>query len=398
MTQPVSTTAKKMSGALTLLFALSGGVAVGNLYWAQPLLRTIGRDLAIPTGLTGLLVTTVQIGYAVGVFLLVPLGDTIQRRRMIPIMMLISAAALITTALAPNFFVLLAAVFAVGASSVTGQILTPLAGDLARPEHRGRTISMVASGLMFGILISRAVSGFIADIAGWRVVFLFAAALTVLFAILLARSVPALTVGPRVPYLTLLRSVLSSVIEYPNLKIFLALGACIMAVFTILWTGLTFLLSEPAYGFSVTQIGLVSLVGVVGALAAQNVGRLYDRGWAIRTIGAGFALTLIAMIFIGVFSGNFAVVLIAVALSSVGIQSVLVLVQTSVMAINPNTRSRLNTIIVVSNFIGGAIGSALAVALWQGVGWLVLSAAAAAIALLGLIIWLALRHRLLPPA
>jgi predicted MFS family arabinose efflux permease len=340
----------------------------------------------------------VQLGYALGVFLLVPLGDTVQRRRMIPLMMLISAAALIATALSPNFVVLLIAVFVVGASSVTGQILTPLAGDLARPERRGRTVSMVASGLMFGILISRAISGLISDVVGWRAVFLFAAALTIVFASLLARSVPTLTVGNRVPYLTLLRSVLTSVVEYPRLRIFLALGACIMAVFTILWTGLTFLLSAAPYGFSVTQIGLVSLVGVVGALAAQNVGRLYDRGWAVRTIGAGFALTLLAMILIALFSGNFAVALVAVALSSVGIQSVLVLVQTSVMGINPNTRSRLNTIIVVIIFIGGAIGSSLAVFLWQSGGWLTLSSAAVAIALLGLVIWLLFRRRIQQPA
>lgn len=389
--------ATNMSGALTLLFALSGGVAVGNLYWAQPLLGTIGTDLGVSTGLTGLLVTTVQIGYALGVFFLVPLGDTVQRRRMIPLMMLVSAVALIATALAPNFAVLLIALFAVGVSSITGQILTPLAGDLAQPERRGRTVSMVASGLMFGILISRAISGLIADVAGWRTVFFFAAALTIVFAILLARSVPTLEVGDRVRYLALLRSVLGAVVEYPRLRIFIVLGACIMSVFTLLWTGLTFLLSAAPYEFSVTQIGLVSLIGVVGALAAQNVGRFYDRGWATRTIGAGFAVTLIAMLLILFSSENFAVVLIAVALSSIGIQSVLVLVQTSVMAINPEARSCLNTVIVVGNFIGGAIGSSLAVFLWQAGGWFALSGSATAIALLGSVIWLVCRQRIRQP-
>lgn len=384
----------RMTGPLTLLFALSGGVVVGNLYWAQPLLDDIGVGLGVPPSLAGLILTVVQIGYALGIFLIVPLGDAVQRRRLVPAVMALSVVGLIATAVAPSYTVVILAMLVVGLTSVAGQLLTPLAGDLAHPGRRGRTIAMVASGLMFGILISRAVSGIIADLVGWRSVFILAAILNLIFAVLLARAIPAMPNTAHVGYGALLRSVLTAVRESQRLRSLMVLGACIMAVFTMFWTGLTFLLSSAPYGFSATQIGLVSLVGVVGTIAAQNVGRLFDRGAALPAIGAGFALTLVSMIGSALAGSNFAVVLISVAVSSVGIQSVLVLVQTSVMAINPNTSSRLNTAIVVGNFVGGAIGSALASVFWDVAQWPLVAGAAGAIALIGLIVWALQRRRL----
>lgn len=388
----------RMSGALTLLFALSGGVVVGNLYWAQPLLDDIGVSLSIPRSLAGLVITVVQIGYAIGVFLIVPLGDAVQRRGLIPAVMAMSAVGLVATAFARSYVVLIVAMLVVGLTSVTGQLLTPLAGDLARPEHRGRTISLVASGLMFGILIARAISGIVADLTSWRTVFLFAAVLNLLFGAVLAIAIPRLPTSTHVSYGRLLLSVLQEVRESARLRTLMVLGASIMAVFTMFWIGLTFLLSAAPYDFSVTQIGLVSLVGVFGALAAQNVGRLFDRGWAIPSIGAGFVLTAASMVAAAFTGESFVLLLVTVAVSSVGIQSVLVLVQTSVLAIDPNRRSRLNTVIIVGNFIGGAIGSTLAALLWGIAGWPLLAGATAAIALIGLAIWAVQRHRTLAPS
>lgn len=390
----VPTKTKTMTGALTFLFAVSGGVVVSNLYWAQPILGDISGDLRVSTESTGLLMTVVQLGYALGVFLFVPLGDSLQRRKMIPIFMGLSALALLASAAAPTFIVLLGALFVVGLTSISGQILTPLAGDLADPQRRGRTVAIVASGLMFGILISRALSGLIADAAGWRIVFAVAAVLSAVFALLLARAVPTVPKRDHAKYGALLRSVLTAPVEFPVLRVLLVLGASTMAIFTMFWTGLTFLLSAAPYNFSVTQIGLISLVGVTGAIAAQNVGRLIDRGWAARTLGVALILTLVTMavaIFVG---GSLVAVLIIVAVSSVGTQSVFVLVQTSAMTVDANARSRLNTVAVVGNFIGGAIGSSLASTMWGVGGWAALAATAAAIALFASIVWLIGRRRL----
>lgn len=384
-----------MTGALTALFAISAGVVVGNLYWAQPLLDDIANGMRISTGSTGLLITVVQIGYALGVFLIVPLGDSVARRMLIPAVMAVSVAGLVATAVAPSYLVLVIAMFVIGLSSVTGQLLTPLAGDLAEPGRRGRTISMVASGLMLGILLARAVSGVLADLWGWRSVFLIAAAANLLFALLLARAIPTLPTPRRVKYGTLLRAVLTEVRDSAPLRTLMVMGACIMAVFTMFWTGLTFLLSAAPYHFSATQIGLVSLVGVIGAGAAQLVGRLFDRGLALPTIGAGLAMTLLSMA-VSAFTGeNFVMVLLVAAVSSVGFQTTFVLVQTCVMALNPQARSRLNTAIIVGNFAGGAVGSTLAALLWGAGGWPLLAGTAGAIAILGLLVWATQRNRTL---
>lgn len=394
MSSDTLSTSGRMTRPLTFLFALSGGVVVSNLYWAQPLLGDIGGELAVPASTTGLIMTVVQLGYAAGVFLIVPLGDALQRRRVIPLLMLISAAALTAAALSPTFPMLLVALLVVGVSSVTGQLLTPLAGDLAHPERRGQTVAVVASGLMFGILVSRSVSGLIADATSWRLVFGFAAVLSVVIAVLLNRFVPTLPVPPRVKYSTLLGSVLRAPLEFPALRIMLALGAATMGIFTMFWTGLTFLFTAEPYGFSVTQIGLVSLVSVTGAIAAQHVGRLIDRGWAVQVMGAAGALTLVTMATSIALGHNFVAVLVIVAVSSVGLQSAFVLIQTCAMALAPGSRSRLNTVIVVGNFLGGAAGSALAGVLWDLGGWPVLASAATTIALLALVVWFFGRRRL----
>ncbi|MFC7660426.1 MFS transporter [Pseudonocardia benzenivorans] len=179
-----------MTRGLTFLFAVAGGAAVGNLYWAQPLLDFIADDLHAPTAVAGWLVTATQVGYAIGILLIVPLGDVVDRRRLIPLMMLCATAALVACALAPSIGFLLGAIAVLGVTTVAGQILAPLAGDLADVAVRGRVVGTVVSGMLTGILLSRTISGLVAGFAGWRAIFAAAAALTVVLAVLLYRAVP----------------------------------------------------------------------------------------------------------------------------------------------------------------------------------------------------------------
>src|ERR687883_380508 len=164
-----------MTRGLTFLFAVAGGAAVGNLYWAQPLLDLIARDLHASPAAAGWLVTATQLGYAAGILLIVPLGDIRDRHRLIPTMMLAVAVALGVCAVAPTFPVLLLALAAVGVTTVSGQILTPLAGDLADEESRGRVVGTVVSGILIGILLSRTISGLVAGMAGGRAIYVLAA-------------------------------------------------------------------------------------------------------------------------------------------------------------------------------------------------------------------------------
>lgn len=196
-----------MNRRLTLLFAIAGGAAVGNLYWSQPLLDFIAADLRTGTAGAGWLVTATQIGYAVGVLLLVPLGDVLNRRALVPAAILGVAVALLASAFSPTFSVLLVTLSLVGLTTVAGQILAPLAGDLADDATRGRVVGTVVSGILVGILVSRTVSGLVAAAFGWRAIYVVAAALAVVLAILLRRSIPELASRTRLRYPALIGSV-----------------------------------------------------------------------------------------------------------------------------------------------------------------------------------------------
>jgi predicted MFS family arabinose efflux permease len=393
-----SAIAKGMSTPLVVLFGIAGGAAAGNLYWAQPLLATIGGDLGVSASTAGLLVTVTQIGCALGMLLIVPLGDLVNRKRMIPAIMGLSALALAASALAPTFAVLLVTLALVGVTTVAGQLLTPLAGDLAEDGQRGRVIGTVASGILLGILVARTVSGFIADPFGWRAVYVVAAVIMGIVALLMARFVPLLPQRERVSYWRLVASVFPTALKHRTARFTLVLGAAAMSVFIMFWTGLTFLLAAEPYSYSASQIGLVSIVGIAGAVTAQRVGRLFDRGLATPAIGIGLALTILALLISGLGSTTLPVLLIAIAIFSVGIQGAQVLLQTRMLSIDPAARSRLNTVFVVTNFVGGAIGSALAAVLWGLGGWTALATAAGAIIGFALVIWALQRRQTTPHA
>lgn len=378
---------------LTLLFAFVGGAGVGNLYWAQPLLGDIAAELGVLPGTAGLLVTLAQIGYALGVFFVVPLGDTINRKRLIPAIMICCSLSLAGCVLAPDFALLLSTLALVGFTNVAGQMLLPLAGDLATDEQRGRVLGTVASGLLSGILLSRLVSGIVADVFGWRMIYVLASGTILVLAVIMWHAIPVLTPRERIPYGRLLYSVVQVAFRHRRARVIPLFGASLMCVFTAFWTGLTLLLSAPPFSFSASHIGLVSLLGVLGVVGAQFTGRVYDRGWAVPAIGIGLVVTLAAVALAGFGGSSIVAVLIAISLLSVGAQSVLVLLQTMMVSIDPAARSRLNTAHIVSNFIGGALGSTLAAALWQVGQWTAIMSCSALVVVFALTLWLFQRKR-----
>ncbi len=206
ITQGPSTRRTGMSQALIILFAVSCGVSVANLYYAQPVLHDIAKSFGTSSGTAGLVVTFAQIGYAAGLALLVPLGDLLRRRWLVPSVLLVTAAGLVVSAAAPDIGVLVAVGLIVGAGSVAAQILVPMAASLADEEHRGHVVGVVMSGLLLGILLARTVSGIVAQVSSWRVVYVMAAGMTALLAVVLARRLPGEGERPRIGYGTLLRS------------------------------------------------------------------------------------------------------------------------------------------------------------------------------------------------
>nr|WP_279309169.1 MULTISPECIES: MFS transporter [unclassified Rhizobium] len=358
------------------------------------MLTDIASSFHVSIGSAGALVTTTQIGYALGILLIVPLGDTLNRRRLIPAVMTCSAFALLACAFAPSFAAMLATLFAVGLTTVAGQILTPLAGDLSRPEERGRVVGTVVSGLIMGILLSRTISGFVAATFGWRSIYIVAAVVILILAGVLGRVLPSDQPRPKVSYGALLKSVFAVIGRHRAVQVTLVIGGMMFAVFSMFWTGLTFLLSSPLFSYSVSQIGLVGLVGLAGAMAAQRAGWLHDRGWSVAGTGGALALAFVSLLIGGFGATSIIPVLVSVLLLDIAVQATNVLNQTRLLSVDPNARSRLNTAFVACNFIGGAIGSAVTGVLWEYGGWRAVVGGASVLVLSAIVVWFACRGAL----
>jgi len=374
---------------LIALMAVATGVSVANLYYAQPLLDTIGRAFGLPDGRAGFIITVTQLGYAAGLVLIVPLGDLLDRRRLIAGVSLLTALSLAGAALAPGIASFAAASAAIGLTAVVTQVLVPLAAHLASDAERGRVVGRVMSGLLLGVLLARVASGFLSDALGWRSVYWIAAGLMVAQALTLWRRLPRVSPTARLSYPELLRSVGRLVAEEPLLRRRALFGMAVFGAFTVLWTGLPFLLAGPPFGFGDGVIGLFGVLGVAGALTASMAGRLYDRGLAWPATGSFLLVVLGAFVLLGALPRALAAVVAGVALLDLGTQGTQVLNQSTIYRLRPEARSRLTTAYMTAFFLGGALGSAVASVAYARFGWTGLTLAGAAFAVAGLAVWLA---------
>jgi predicted MFS family arabinose efflux permease len=384
---------RALSPRLVLLMAVACGAAVANIYYAQPLLSTIAHDFSVSDGTAGLLVTASQVGYAAGLVLLVPLGDLLERRSLITGILLITALALLATALAPSFSVLAAALLVVGVTSVVAQILVPLASSLAAEEERGRVLGKVMSGLLIGILVARTASGLLSELDGWRLVFVISAALMLALSLVLHRNLPRVRPTTELSYPALLSSVGRLVVEQPTLRVRMIYGALGMGQFSVLWTTIAFLLAGRPYGYGDATIGLVGLVGLAGAVAAQGAGRLADRGHHHIATGLFFATMLLAWGAIAAGKSSLAALIAGIALLDLGIQGAQITNQSVIYALDPAARSRITTAYMATLFAAAAIFSALASTIYDTGGWSDVAMLGGALAAIGVIVW-AIEHAL----
>ncbi|MBE6496971.1 MAG: MFS transporter [Methanobrevibacter sp.] len=379
-----------MTKFLAILFAVCSGLAIGNLYWAQPLLVQIMTGFGLPEANGGLLVTATQIGYAMGIFFIVPLGDFVYRKRMISIVMGLSVIALVSCAVAPSFTILALSLFSMGLVTISGQVILPLAGDLSREDERGHIVGIVSSGITTGILFSRFASGIIAGFWGWRSVYVIAAVLNIIMVLVMIYVLPEIPAKNRLEsYKGLLLSVFTTFKRHRTLPMILLHSGLIFGlVFNIFWTSLTFLLSGAPYYYDTFQIGLVSLAGLAAAVFGIGIGKLQDMGLSVPALGGFIALGLVTMLCGYLFSYSIVAIVIVAAVVSVAVQGISVLTQTRLFNLSQSERSRLNTVFVVNNFIFGAVGSALASLLWSLGGWSYVMMAACCACILGLIVWM----------
>ncbi|MFF7725772.1 MFS transporter [Streptomyces sp. NPDC008001] len=386
--------ASVLSRGVVLLFAVACGAAVANVYFSQPLLVTIGHDLAMSPALVGSVVTLTHVGYGLGLFFLVPLGDMANRGRLIVTQLLLLVAALAVVAIARTAAVLLAGMAATGLLAVVTQTLVAFAASLAPPTERGRIVGLVTSGVVTGILLARTASGLIADLAGWRSVYLASATLTAVLALVLYRILPR-PAEPRpatLHYGQLLRSTLTLFAREPLLRLRALFCLLVFAAFSTLWSSVALPLSEAPYFLSHSAIGALGLVGVAGALAATVAGRLNDRGLSRRTTGIALALLTASWLPLAFTRTSLWALLAGVLLLDLAVQAVHVTNQTLIYALHPEAGSRLIGGYMVFYSIGSATGAIAATSLYAMAGWGAVCALGAGFSFLGLVLWALTRH------
>ena len=345
------------------------GASVANLYYNQPLLSEIARTFGATPRAAGSISTLTQAGYAVGMLLFVPLGDIVERRRLITTLLCVVAVALLITGLGPTLGVVIVASFAIGVTNVVPQLILPFAAGISPPAMRGRIVGQVVSGLLVGILAGRAVAGIVADLAGWRAMYVGASVAMLLLAVLMRATLPIAPASSSVSYRTLIASLGTLFRSEPIIRDASLLGALNFASFSAFWTTLAFRLQEPPLHSGSAVAGAFGLIGLVGAAAAPLAGRIADKRDPRRTVGVAIVGNCVAWIVLWLAGHTLAGLAVGVLLLDAATQAAQVSNQARVYALPAAAHSRFNTIYMVCYFVGGASGSALSVIAWDAYRW-----------------------------
>jgi len=382
-----------MPRLLVWIMAIAAGLTVANLYYLQPLLAVISHEFGVSADAVGFVATLSQLGYALGLLFIVPLGDIRERRGLVVATLAAVTAALLATAAARSLSWLAIGSLLVGATTVTPQLIVPFAATLASPQERGRIVGVVMSGLLIGILLARTISGFIGAQFGWRAMFVIASALMIALAVVLWWLLPVSRPSTKLSYPQLLRSLPALLRAEPVLRETCAIGALGFATFSMFWVTLAFFLETPPYHYGSEVAGLFGLVGVAGALAAALVGRIADRRDARLVTGVTLLIILAAYLLFWLVGWSLVGIAAGVILLDLGVQGTQVSNQARIYALAPEARSRINTIYMTTYFVGGSLGSLLGAYSWSKWGWNGVCAAGGLLTLAGLAMYILPRLR-----
>jgi len=351
------------------LMTIGSGLVVANIYYNQPLLGKIAATYHVSEAKAGIIATLTQIGYALGLLFIVPLGDMLRRKRLILIDFGLIMLSLLLAAYAPNIYVLMLASLLIGTASVVPQLFIPLTAHLARPEVRGKAVGTVMSGLLVGILLSRTLSGLVAEHLGWRAMFVIAAGIMAILWLAIFFLLPEVEPAYKGTYKSLMQSLVPFIKQEPLLRLAAIRGAFAFASFGAFWGTLVFLLEAPPFNAGSDVAGAFGLVGAVGALAAPLVGRASDKGLSKNMVSVMIFMVMLSYAIFGFFSTSIIGLVAGIILLDIGIQATHIANQTTVFSLNPQARNRLNTIYMFTYFIGGASGTFLATQAWQHWQW-----------------------------
>ena len=381
MSTPLQGAASSLTSRQVFLMALGCALAVSAIYYHQPLLPEIAAAFGLSPTRGNQIATITQLGYALGLLLFVPLADSMQPRRLATTAITGNALMLLGCALAPSFLLLEVASFFVGVTAITAQIIIPSASGMVSPERRGRTVGMLLGGLSSGVLLARTLSGFVGAHFGWRAMFALAAAFDLALIAVVAR-LPVATALSTIRYRDLMRSLLSLIRTEPALRISIVTGFLSFGAFSAFWATLAALLAQPPYQFGPATVGAFGLVGLIGLVASPHIGALVDRVHANLVSMAGALTALAAFAVIAFGAAHLAWLLVGMLLLDLGNRAVFVANQARIYGLRAEARSRLNTVFMVSYFLGGAGGAAVGGLGAHAGGWTGLAAVGAVLVLL----------------
>ncbi len=369
VSEPTSAGSDGLSNLQLVTMAIAAAVTASNLYYCQPLLSQIAHSLHMTARETADIPMLTQVGYALGLLFFAPLGDMVERRGLATALLLIVTVSLVATASAPNAWVLLATSLITGMFSVVPQVMAPMAAALSKPEAQGRAVGIVMGGMLIGILLARTVAGFVGTWFGWRAMYAVAAVMMIAMAAILRATLPVSRPDARIRYRELLSSLIPLARKLPALRQSAIMSGFAFGAFSAYWTTLVFYLGTPPYHYGAQMAGLLGLAGVAGALAAPVVGLLSDRGYPRLASGCALLIGMIAFGLLWTVGGTITGLAIGGIVLDLGTQANLVTNQTRVYRLIPEARNRINTVFMVTYFVGGALGTFLAGFAWSWWQW-----------------------------
>lgn len=380
--------AQGLSAWLVFLMAFAIGITVASNYYAQPLLHSITDDLHIAVKHAGFIIMAAQFSYAIGLLFITPLGDKMERKRLILTLMILSTCGLLISATSQSLWMLMLGTAMTGLFSTVAQVLIPFAATLSSPEHRGKIVGTLMSGMLLGILLGRAFAGLVSSMTDWHYVYWIAASIMTIVTLLLYLSLPSYRNTININYFQLLFSIGSLYQQEPVLRIRSLLAIISFALFSLLWTPLAFVLSNTPYHYSDFIIGLFGLAGAAGALGSPIVGRLSDKGKGFLATTIGLILLLASWLPLSLAEYSLLALILGVILLDFAVQVTHVSNMNAIYQIRPEARSRMNTGYMVSYFIGGMLGSIASTYLYSNYGWLAIIISGTVLGALGLLCWL----------
>lgn len=352
------------------MMAVMAGVSVANLYYCQPLLNMIRHDIQLSEFQVNLMPVCTQVGYALGLLTIIPMGDLYNRRKTMMGCALILTTSLLCISTASNIYLLLVASFVTGFFSVIPQMFMPFALLYSRPEEKERKVGMILSGLLTGILGSRVASGYIGHLLGWRSVYIVAAVVLVAMAGLVYSNFPDVKPTYKGRYIQLLKSIRTLAVKYPRSLLYSVRSGFAFGSFLGLWGCLAFRMKEAPFFVGSDVVGLLGICGIAGALTASNVGKYIPRFGIERINALGLMLQLLAWVFLGLFHNSYAGIILSIVIIDIGMQCIQLSNQSATMKLCPEASSRMNTIYMVTYFIGGSLGTFFAGTFWSLYGWM----------------------------